>query len=643
MATTLELSGRPEGSDSKGVSAEKQDAEFGGTRIVVSMPRLVNAEEANLAAALLFEQIDQLSSNAKIERVQLTGFRFTHEGVDAIAAFLSLHAPTITSVSLVEMITEGSSIEDEKTLNALAQAFKDSKLLTLDLSGNTIQASMWKNWANQTGLRRLVLDRVEMDDSSIEELASQSSFVETLEELHVVLSKPLGDSSLEGAFTLLENCANLTSLHWANVTHVDSKLPWFGLHQMIKCQVMDGQRASLQHLVMEGAKIAPTELESEGLCGALRELSLLKTLKLVNVGLRDVDATSVVESLQISQPPLEVLDLSGNYLKAEGAKAITQLVHIESICSNIKFLSLERNSVDTEGGRALIHAFASKASVGLELCMDENAMNLTTIAMSMALAKVQVEKERDEMLKHNESVRNRAEFLSLQAENQKLAQEREVLMEAFSILGIASQVDEQKRLLARFSRLEDKIGFSRPKDKSPGGLRRLTQKEHLLAFMDTSGMPVEVQTPISNVAVLSPYQSLSGSHHTMSTCSSTDRSRSASQSPSAHTYATDQRTAYRRSPSFGSTDSSAPPQVDNVHKALRARARATYSPDARTSDMSRSSHSTPRRSSMTHVPLSAMNYPTPPAELMQRSMSTRTILRVKSRRRVLAPIPLTTD
>ena len=614
MTTTIELSGQSEATDTKDISVKRQENSSGAIRLLVLLPRLVNAEHASLATALLFEQIDQLPPHEAIDKVKLIGLRFTPEGVQPLKEFLSLHAPSVKHVMLKNIVGSDSTMDEEKTFVDLAQAFQQSKLEILNLSDNQIGSNMWKHWSNQTGLRQLLLDHVELDDASIKELASHFTYGESLEDLYVVLTNPSGAIALGDACTILESCTNVVSVRWAFRTpDVESKLPWFGLRQMVSNQVRGGYVALLEHLVMDGSQMVLPEVGSDGLCGALRELAQLKTLKLRDVGLQDGGVRSVIAALQKSQPPLEFLDLSGNGIKASGASAIAQLIKVEAIVDHIKILALERNEIDTEAGGKIMHAFASKVAGDFKTRMNENPMDFSQLAMNLALAKVQVERERDGDLRrgqhrlthsneHEQNKRNVADLRALKAAYDQLAREKEVLAAAFSILSSSSQVNDHQQLLERVSRLEQPSGPGQHKER---GLERRMSVPRIDPRKNVSlpnkfetpkskSMQIVVQTPSSGCSHMSTMSSLTGigfnpqssqkmdghgSSHTMSTSSSSGGERlqrSTHMPPSLQRFPLEYQNSFsvpkqRRSLLLRSMsccsdgDSTAPAEVESVH------------------------------------------------------------------------------
>jgi Ran GTPase-activating protein (RanGAP) involved in mRNA processing and transport len=471
---TLELTSARSGSKDEIGSVRKIELNDGGIRLIVTLPRLIDGEQANLTAALLFEQIDRLPYGSQVERVKLTGLQFTSEGVVGIKGFLSVHAKTIKHVSLKDMMAGEYNHEDAEAFASLAKVFQTSKLETLNLSDNTINASMWKNWSTHTSLRQLILDYVQMDDDSLVELQANFTFADSLEELYVVLTNNLGPRGLNAANGILKSCRKMSSLRWAvKDAPPDAKLPWFGLAEM--AQELSNSRggANLRHLVMDGGTITEEEEGNKGLAGALKHFSQLKTIKLRSVGLKDSGAKRMTGSLLHAKPPLESLDLSRNHIQAPGATALSKLSGVDNIVKNLALFALDRNLIEAGGARTILEAFGSRASHKLDIKLDGNPFHYGKVAFNLACRKGQAETERDELVNDVEKMRSDLkdthamlgdnttgkssmlyDIKMLQEEINKLREEKAALVQAFSVIGILNQVEDQTRLFDRVSHLE---------------------------------------------------------------------------------------------------------------------------------------------------------------------------------------------
>jgi hypothetical protein len=108
VSLTLELTGdRSEKDVSSGrvKSVERVQTDAKSFKFIVSMPRLVDANQANLTADLLFEEIDRLPTISVVECVILKGLRFTSEGVAGIIMFLMIHAEKVKHVILNDIFS----------------------------------------------------------------------------------------------------------------------------------------------------------------------------------------------------------------------------------------------------------------------------------------------------------------------------------------------------------------------------------------------------------------------------------------------------------------------------------------------------------------------------------------------------------
>jgi Ran GTPase-activating protein (RanGAP) involved in mRNA processing and transport len=476
VSLTLELTSRGGGSDVGTV--KKTELSDDGVRITVTLPRLIDGEQANLTAALLLEQMDLLAGGFHVERVKLSGLSFTAEGVAGLQGFLSVHAAHIKSVSIKEMLVDDSGQEDKKAFSLLAKVFRQSKKLEiLNLSDNTLEADVWEDWAMHTGLRQLILDYVELDDDSLISLSNNFTFGESLEELYVVLTKNIGLKGLEAANNILEECKKVSSLRWVvKDAPPDALMPWAGLAIMAR-EMNLTKTGALHHLVMDGGTIDEDELSF--LRGALRNLPLLRTAKLRSIGLNDTNICEVVKALETSKPPLETLDLSRNLLQSAGAAAVAELASVEKITNSLQLLGLDLNQIDASGARTLLETFGSKASHKMELKMDGNPFSYSKVAFNVARRKGQAELEREKLMEEVDRLRTdlikkstgtkQNDTLSLQEQVEQLQEEKALLMKAFAVMGTADGVEQQTTLMDRVALLEKRVFGSTQDDGSRRG------------------------------------------------------------------------------------------------------------------------------------------------------------------------------
>lgn len=373
------------------------------------------------------------------------------------------------------MLSNGSSRADAEAFDSLAKVFRSSGTLeTLNLSDNNLRVSqtgsIWENWSCHRKLRQLILDYVAMDDESLEELASNFTFADSLEELYVVLTKNVSPRGLDAANSILKACTKVSSLRWAvRDAPPTAKLPWCGLAKMAENSAATIAGSKLMHLVMDGGTI--TNVELNDICTAFRYFSHLKTVKLRSIGIQDEGAKRLSESLLVSKPPLENLDLSRNDIRTSGAAAIAKISLVENITKSLSLLALDRNRIEAGGARTVLEAFGSRGDPKLEIKLDGNPFHYGKLAFNLACRKGQAENERNELRRDVErmrsdmldtSVSNNAnadpqEVRMLQDEVLKLREEKKSLMAAFSIFATPEGVESQSQLMARVTSLEKTV------------------------------------------------------------------------------------------------------------------------------------------------------------------------------------------
>lgn len=477
---TLELTSARSGSKDSIGSVRRNELADGGTRLVVTLPSVIDGEQANLTAALLFEQIDMLPYRSHVERVKLHGLHFTSEGVMGIKGFLSAHLDTIKHVSLKDIMTGNYKNEDAEAFASLAKVFQTSKLETLNLSDNAINASLWRNWASHSQLRQLILDYVEMDDESIQELQKNFTFADSLEELYVVLTNHVGKRGLKAANNILKCCRKISSLRWAvKDAPPDAVLPWFGLAEMAQEMSSSRTGATLKHLVMDGGTISTEESGIQGLARALQHFTQMATLKLRSVGLNDSCMPGLVAALREAKSPLEQIDLSRNQIGSVGATTFSKLSGLPSISKNLAVLTLDRNGIESAGAASLLEAFGSSGCHRLDLKLDGNPFVYSKIAYNLACRKGNLERDRDELRRklENQSIQLSCQsemvggkctddVRAYQEEVAKLREEKAALIRAFSVIGSLNQVNEHMMIMDRVNRLEASVfGHSTTNDE----------------------------------------------------------------------------------------------------------------------------------------------------------------------------------
>jgi hypothetical protein len=474
-------------------------------RIIVTIPLLVDGPQANVAADVLLTQLDQYP-DAIVDSVAMRQLQFTRDGVDGLKLFLTIHASTIQQVTLADLTTAATTttttiqpVEDsnnDSTMNsdsqqqqqqendvvaliAIAESFAESELISLDLSHNHIDASVWKHWSAQCGhtLRRLTLDRVYLDKDSLQELEKHIS-LQALDEISIVWMHALEASGVATADRILANCQRLTKVKLAYKHQVGkAKLMWTGLQTLVRqggCQ--------LATLALEGARCTDPELLV--LLDILTNSPTLSVLQLRNLNLTDGQMLQICASLNESRPLLTRLDLSYNALKEGSVKGICDLYERNAtILDSVQVLSLNNNHIGPEGFDTLLQCATVKCRFpradinihGNPIAADKWAFGLAVAKYKMQSELTLVRKERDSLLidlaklseqnRSNRSIgsdQNRSsrsiggvDSQVLLLENRQLKEDRDTLLRAFSIAAASQSVEQNRQVLDRISRLED--------------------------------------------------------------------------------------------------------------------------------------------------------------------------------------------
>lgn len=474
------------------VAVRKINAAADRVKLVVDLPVLVDAEQANLTAALVLDELDRLPPKARVAGILIASIRFTEEGATGIQAFLASHAEQIRHVALHDVVPAGVDNEVLTRLVQVCRAFEESPLQVLDVSRNAIVGSdLFKVWkgAYQT-LEQIILDGVSVDTNAWKGLAEAFAW-DLLEDLHVVLQHgPDSPAAMEAVGTIFRNCTRLSSLRWVQRSSEGAPLPCQGLREMASNMLKVNTRGGpLRHLVFGGSYFPPNTRsediiharEMKELCSALQDMPRLRTLKLRSLGMTDIER--LVGALRHARPPLEVMDLSFNMLS--NVQALLDFCNIPKINKELRSIVLSHNLIDTMQGRELYACFNG---LPIDVALDNNKVDFGLLIRGYQDELRAVEKERDELrvaespYGGSAAADTAADLNALKAENKRLQDDRDTMMRAFSLMGSAKQVEEHKRLLDRVQRLEDMVVlgavFKQPIDR--GSNRASGEKQQVV-------------------------------------------------------------------------------------------------------------------------------------------------------------------
>lgn len=156
----LHINGSPQESEKDSTNTiriDRNSRSDGRVELNVLFPSMVGTSEAQLAAALISDAIEQLGRNVDVEMIQLSGLRFSKGGVDGLKAALSIHAFSVKHEVLTDIDFCKKLPGDQDALAAFSSIFAAFKLSGLNLSDNTIAGCVWRFWGSQSNLKVLML------------------------------------------------------------------------------------------------------------------------------------------------------------------------------------------------------------------------------------------------------------------------------------------------------------------------------------------------------------------------------------------------------------------------------------------------------------------------------------------------------
>jgi hypothetical protein len=239
LSVTLELIGFPaaanENGGAPGVTIRKIDENFGGIRILVSLPRLVDTGHASLAADLLQAEFEQLNCHFFVEKVKLVGLRFTSGGISGTTSFLGTHTSHVRKLVLNDVICGRITPSDESNFLTLCQLFQYSVLDIVDLSHNAVAPYVWKAFDRQQEIKTLFLHDIEMNDASFQSLKSIFDWGDSMSNFHVSNLTRTGEDAIEAMDDMLRSCNNMRTFTWISDPEVQLEAtPATGLAQLAR-------------------------------------------------------------------------------------------------------------------------------------------------------------------------------------------------------------------------------------------------------------------------------------------------------------------------------------------------------------------------------------------------------------------------
>lgn len=440
-----------------------------GLKLQLLLPRLVDAQESMLSADLLLSDMESISQNIKVDSVYISGVHFTPEGVGSLMMFLAVQAAAVKHLTIHNVVTDPSGSKDEEqALSSLALAFQESRLESLDLSHNILGAFIWDNFNSQQQLESLVLEDVEMNDESYENLErnlEKKMYTGKLAKLCISNKLPVGAKAVEAGNNIIYRCTTLRSLRWLNKSKLPGNLlPCRGIYDL--SEKMDRHTQTLKHVELEGGELSDEDFgETHGLCGAIKRLNRLSHLKLTKVGLTPMRTKMLVSALQAGKNPLRNLDLGENFIGDQGSVALSKISENRQLMTHLKYVNISANGITNDGGVSIFSTIGGKGIVNINFQCDDNDLSMSQVALRIAASKQSSKEDNGDAEAGQEKIEGLltsqasmiADLQLLQKEVQKVTDERDTLIKAFSVLGASQQVDERNSILERLKRLEETL------------------------------------------------------------------------------------------------------------------------------------------------------------------------------------------
>jgi len=325
--------------------------------------------------------------------------------------FVMQNAPeSVRKIVFRNVISFNDTIDDKNHLAALCRIFVDSSLISIDASDNVIEPFFWEVLGNQKDLRTLILENVTMKDTSFQQLQSIFDSGDTLNVFHISNTVRTGKPACEALNQILGSCHDLRSFCWeikSEEHHPGCYPPVVGLAQLSK-NIFKSEHGYMKHLELTGGLIIIGEDDTNsnhfGICAALEGFHKLQHLKISRAGLTSEKTKRIITALRSARPPLVAIDLSYNQIDCNGASWIAQLSCLRAVTKNLRLLNLQHNRIAQKGALEVIESFASK-SIDLQIKLEGNAMESSSIFLTLAKYKYEAETELQDLKKDCDRLR----------------------------------------------------------------------------------------------------------------------------------------------------------------------------------------------------------------------------------------------
>jgi len=349
----------------------------------VSGPREVLTEEkatATVAAwkeELLAHRAAEPSASILCDKIILTDKSYTSGAAKIVSTFLTStddFQPSIASGISIAILSDtiASRMEEEglEVLTTISNAFKESKLVEVDLSDNAMGtkgidacSTVLGGDANVTAnLAKLSLCNNGLSESTMHEVADlltkggDNCIAKNLTQIHFYnnMSGPKGCEAFE---SIMEKCTEnkLTDIRFSSTraraggsTHITTAL---------KSLAESGNLEHVTRLDLADNTFSDESVNTD-LATALKSCSKLTYINLRDCCIANEGMKRVCNALKVSGAKLTHLDVSGNDLTASGARSVAKLV--ASLNSTIVEFSAEENEMTSRGVKKIVDVINSQ-------------------------------------------------------------------------------------------------------------------------------------------------------------------------------------------------------------------------------------------------------------------------------------------
>lgn len=329
---------------------------------------------------------EQLKGGETCDTISLRGKTYTPEAAKIIAEFLTSSEggqPSVASgikIALIDDIIASQHETDAlEVLQTISDAFKDSRLVEVDLSDNamgtkgvdacksvlsgpTVSETLQRLRLCNNGLSKYTMDEVQVLLTDGE----SSCIAKNLTQVHFFNN--MSDDAGCGSFKKIIACSeNLTDIRFSGTRAKAAGSA--DIASGLKDLAESGKLGNITRLDLADNSFGECY---EDLAEALRVCSKLEYLDIHDCCLSDDGIVAVCDALLEANAPLSFLSISGNDIGEdgyEGANSVAKL--IASVNDSIESFNASENEIKSPGIRTIARAFKSNSVKHIYLNLNE--------------------------------------------------------------------------------------------------------------------------------------------------------------------------------------------------------------------------------------------------------------------------------